>query len=466
MNKKSYTTETHEEQAILVGVDLRSENQLLQMEDSLEELALLADTAGLEIVGETYQKLDRPNPETLVGGGKVEEIRILLDETGAKTCIFDTELNPRHQRELENKLGDNIKILDRTALILDIFAQHAKTREGILQVELAQYEYRLPRLTRAWTHLARQAGGASGRSGSAGGVGLRGPGETQLEVDRREINARISFLKKELEKVREHRQRHRVQRKRSRIPIVSLVGYTNAGKSTLLNQISGADIYAADQLFATLDPTTRRVKLPGGEQALMTDTVGFIQKLPTQLVAAFRATLEEISESDLLVHVVDINHPNALAQWKSVQDTLTAIGADHIPVITALNKVDLLPDPDNAVEILTDYKDSIAISAQSKFGLADLLERIEDSLFRNFVLIDVVLPYTEGNLLSQIHDMGMVELIEHNRQGTHVKARIPGRLIASFKPYLNAGGQTAEEDEQAFYLPDDDEQSDSTEVTE
>ncbi len=466
MNKKSYTTETHDEQAILVGVDLRSENQLLQMEDSLEELALLADTAGLEIVGETYQKLDRPNPETLIGGGKVEEIRILLDETGAKTCIFDTELNPRHQRELENKLGDNIKILDRTALILDIFAQHAKTREGILQVELAQYEYRLPRLTRAWTHLARQAGGASGRSGSAGGVGLRGPGETQLEVDRREINARISFLKKELEKVREHRQRHRVQRKRSRIPIVSLVGYTNAGKSTLLNQISGADIYAADQLFATLDPTTRRVKLPGGEQALMTDTVGFIQKLPTQLVAAFRATLEEISESDLLVHVVDINHPNALAQWKSVQDTLTAIGADHIPMITALNKVDLLPDPDKAVDILSDYKDSIAISAQSKFGLADLLERIEDSLFRNFVLIDVVLPYTEGNLLSQIHDMGMVELIEHNRQGTHVKARIPGRLIASFKPYLNAGLQTAEEDEQAFYLPDDDEQSDSTEVIE
>lgn len=465
MSKKFYTTESNDELAILVGVDLRTENQLLTLEDSLEELSLLADTAGLEIVGETYQKLERPNPETLIGGGKVEEIRILLDETGAKVCVFDTELNPRHQRELENKLGDNVKVLDRTALILDIFAQHAKTREGILQVELAQYEYRLPRLTRAWTHLARQAGGASGRSGSTGGVGLRGPGETQLEVDRREINARISFLKKELEKVREHRLRHRVQRKRSRIPTVSLVGYTNAGKSTLLNQIAGADIYAADQLFATLDPTTRRVKLPGGEQILMTDTVGFIQKLPTQLVAAFRATLEEISESDLLIHVVDINHPNALAQWKSVQETLAEIGAEHIPVITALNKVDLLPDPDQAVNSLSEYKDSVAISARSRFGLQELLELIEDDLFKNFVLIDIVLPYTEGNLLSQIHDMGMVEVIEHHRQGTHVKARIPGRLIASFKPYLKSANQPHDDlelpagsaSESAFELDDLDE---------
>lgn len=236
--------------------------------------------------------------------------------------------------------------------------------------------------------------------------------------------------------MREHRLRHRVQRKRSRIPIVSLVGYTNAGKSTLLNKISGADIFTADQLFATLDPTTRRIELPSGEQILMTDTVGFIQKLPTQLVAAFRATLEEISESDLLIHVVDINHPNALAQWKSVQNTLAEINADHIPVITALNKIDLLPDPDNAIEILKNYQNSVAISANTGFGLPELLNSIENNLFKNFISIDITLPYTEGNLLSQIHDLGMVELIEHSRKGTHVKVRIPGRLIASFKPYL------------------------------
>ncbi|MCE5207616.1 MAG: GTPase HflX [Chloroflexi bacterium] len=439
MIKKIYEIQSTDELAILVGVDLRSEKQFLTMEDSLEELSLLAKTAGLEICCETTQRLEKPNPETLIGGGKVDEIKILLDETGAKICVFDIELNPRHQRELEKKLGENIRVLDRTALILDIFAQHAKTREGILQVELAQYEYRLPRLTRAWTHLARQAGGASGRSGSTGGVGLRGPGETQLEVDRREINTRISALKKDLEKVREHRLRHRVQRKRSRIPIVSLVGYTNAGKSTLLNQISGADIYTADQLFATLDPTTRRVELPAGEQILITDTVGFIQKLPTQLVAAFRATLEEISESDLLIHVVDINHPNALAQWKAVQNTLTEINADHIPVITALNKIDLLPDPDNAIDTLKSFQNSVAISANTRFGLPELLESIETNLFKNFIPIDITLPYTEGNLLSQIHDLGMVELIEHNRKGTHVRARIPGRLVASFKPFLKSG---------------------------
>jgi GTP-binding protein HflX len=436
MTKKYFSTENHNELAILIGVELRAEKQLHTLEDSLDELALLADTAGLEIAGETTQRLDRPNPETLIGAGKVEEVKILLDETGARICVFDSELSPRHQRELENKLGANVRVLDRTALILDIFAQHARTREGILQVELAQYEYRLPRLTRAWTHLARQAGGASGRSGSTGGVGLRGPGETQLEVDRREINTRISVLKKELEKVREHRQRHRAQRKRSRIPVVSLVGYTNAGKSSLLNRIAGTDIYAADQLFATLDPTTRRVKLPGREQILLTDTVGFIQKLPTQLVAAFRATLEEISESDLLVHVVDINHPNALAQWKSVQDTLADIHADHIPVITALNKIDLLPDPEQAVEAVQYFQDSIAISAQTGAGLPDLLQNIEKNLFRNYIPIDIVLPFNEGYLLSQIHDMGQVEQIEHTRLGTHVKARIPGRLIASFKPYL------------------------------
>jgi len=284
------------------------------MDDSVAELALLAATAGLSVVGKVTQRLERPDPKTYVGSGKVNEIRSRAEESLADVVLFDEELSPRHQRELEEAFADDVRVLDRTALILDVFAQHAHTREGGLQVELAQYEYRLPRLTRAWTHLARQAGGGAGRTGSRGGVGLRGPGETQLEVDRREISRRITHLKSELEKVRAHRGRHRAQRRNSQTPIVALVGYTNAGKSTLLNRLAGSEVYVADQLFATLDPTTRRLKMPGGRMILMTDTVGFIQKLPTTLVAAFRATLEEIAEADLLLHVVDVSHPSAEAQ--------------------------------------------------------------------------------------------------------------------------------------------------------
>ena len=335
------------QRAFLVGVEIRGDPDLLNMEDSLAELELLADTAGLEVVGSTTQSLDHPHAATYVGSGKVDEINALVEETLADVVIFDNELSPRHLRELELKLGDKIQVIDRTALILDIFAQHAHTKEGYLQVELAQYEYRLPRLTRAWTHLARQSGGASGRTGGVGGVGLRGPGETQLEIDRREIHKKIATLKVELEKVRAHRMRYRSQRKRTRIPSIAIVGYTNAGKSTLLNRLSKANVYVADQLFATLDPTTRNVHLPGGHEALFTDTVGFIQKLPTQLVAAFRATLEEIAEADLLIHVVDITHPNASAQFQAVEETLHEISAGEIPVITALNKTDALENPED-----------------------------------------------------------------------------------------------------------------------
>lgn len=423
------------ERAFLVGVNIHGKKQILTLEDSLTELALLADTAGVDVVGELTQKLHSPNVETYIGPGKVEELKALAEETLSEVVIFDDELSPRHQRELEKALGRSIRVIDRTALILDIFAQHAHTREGMLQVELAQYEYNLPRLTRAWTHLERQAGGGGGRAGSTGGVGLRGPGETQLEVDRRSIRTRIAHIKRELVKVEAHRTMYRAQRKRSRIPTVALVGYTNAGKSTLLNRLSKADVYVADQLFATLDPTTRRVQLPGDELALFTDTVGFIQKLPTTLVTAFHATLEEITEADLLLHIVDISHPNALGQFQAVQETLDEIDASHIPMVTALNKADLLKNPENAREVLKEFPKSVSISALTGAGMADLLHLVREELFEAYSPIHVRLPYKQGALISLFHELGQVERVEHERGGVVMQGRIPGRLLAQFSAW-------------------------------
>jgi GTP-binding protein HflX len=433
--KNAEPTRPPRERAFLVGVEIRGEGAALSLDDSLAELALLADTADLEVVGETTQKLDKPYPDTYIGSGKVEEIKALLEETMADLVIFDTELSPRHLRELEERFGDNVRVIDRTALILDIFGQHAHTREGILQVELATYEYRLPRLTRAWTHLARQAGGGGGRTGSVGGVGLRGPGETQLEVDRREIRNRIAHLKEELEKVRAHRQRYREQRRRSHTPIVALVGYTNAGKSTLLNTLAQADVYVADQLFATLDPTTRRVELPGGHTVLFTDTVGFIQKLPTQLIAAFRATLEEITEADLLLHVLDITHPNAYDQWKAVQQTLIDMGCENIPMLTALNKIDRLKNPQALQDILGTFHNSVAISALKGEGTQDMLRAIENMLFENYVPVTVFIPYQQGQLISLFHEQGRVDEARPANRYMRIKGSLPGRLLAQFQPY-------------------------------
>jgi GTP-binding protein HflX len=417
-------------------VELRDSDSLLPVEDSLDELTRLADTAGIDVVGQAIQRIDKPNSATYIGAGKVEEVKMLIEELQADVVIFDDELSPRHQRELEEIFGEDVKVIDRTALILDIFGQHAQTREGKLQVELAQLEYRLPRLTRMWTHLARQAGGRAG--GATGGVGLRGPGETQLETDRREIGRRISQIKDELDGVRAHRERHRSKRQQTELQVVAIVGYTNAGKSTLLNKISGADVLAVDMLFATLDPTTRKVNMPGGREVLFTDTVGFIQKLPTQIVAAFRATLEEIGEADILLHVVDVTHPNAAEQIEAVEDTLAELEVDHLPMVVALNKADKLSNHEDVLQELDLAAPATLVSAKTGKGIDELLIMVEAAMVQLLQPIEVHLPYDRGDLLSLFYERGQVDEERHTGSGVHLFGRVPKRLIPMFEPYQPA----------------------------
>ncbi|XP_055834344.1 uncharacterized protein LOC129902922 [Solanum dulcamara] len=416
--------EVFEEKAYLVGVACKGDTEdSFGIEESLKELAQLADTAGLMVVDSTYQKLSSPNPRTYIGSGKVSEIKSAIRAFDVETVIFDDELSPGQLRNLEKAFGGDVRVCDRTALILDIFNQRAATREASLQVSLAQMEYQLPRLTRMWTHLERQAGGQ-----------VKGMGEKQIEVDKRILRTQIGVLKKELESVRKHRKQYRNRRVSVPVPVVSLVGYTNAGKSTLLNRLTGADVLAEDRLFATLDPTTRRVQMKNGKEFLLTDTVGFIQKLPTTLVAAFRATLEEIAESSILVHVVDISHPLAEQQIEAVEKVLSELDTSSIPKLMLWNKVDKAEDPEKIKLEAKMRNDVVCVSALTGEGLDEFCNEIQNRLKDAMVWVEALIPFDKGEILSTIHQVGMVERTEYTEKGTLVRAHVPLRFARLLTP--------------------------------
>ncbi len=408
------------EKALLVGVERQSG---WDVDDSLNELAQLAETAGAEIVGSLWQKRSRPDPAFFIGRGKVQEISIIRQERSANVVIFDDELSPAQQRNLEQTLG--IKVIDRPALILDIFAQRARSHEGKLQVELAQLKYNLPRLGGQGLVLSRLGGG----------IGTRGPGETKLEVDRRRIRSRISEIEQEIEYLKKHRNLHRERRQAARIPTAALVGYTNAGKSTLLNKLTDADVLAEDKLFATLDPTTRRAKMASGKEFLLTDTVGFIQKLPHQLVAAFRGTLEEVLQADLLLHVIDASHQQHEQQSEAVYQVLRELGADTKPVITVFNKIDKI-DNSHVQERMLRQPGSIAASAISGTGLDKLLGMIEDH-FRAIVVDALLLvPYDDSGFISKLYDTAVVNNIEYMPEGISISVSLTPEQLERYQKYV------------------------------
>ncbi|HLX58651.1 MAG TPA: GTPase HflX [Ktedonobacteraceae bacterium] len=410
------------ERAIIVGVDMPGNDW--PVEESLDELQQLARTAGVYSVDRVIQRLPKPHPGTLLGSGKIKEIAELARFHNCDAVIFDLELSPSQLRNLEREL--ETQVLDRTALILIIFAQRARTKEGRLQVELAQIEYDLPRIARQWSHLSRQKGS----------VQQRGEGEKQIEVDRRMLRRQKGALEEELEHVRTHRQLHRDHRKYSGAPVIALVGYTNAGKSTLLNQFAGAKTLAEDRLFATLDPTTRRARLNGGQELLLTDTVGFVQRLPTTLVAAFRATLEEVAEADLLVHVVDASSPSMQRQVEAVDQVLQEIGAGERPMVIALNKVDKLPcDAPISLEGAAASLPTVRISALDGTGIDDLLLCISESLLSQFVSLDVLIPYNKGELVAQFHQYGVIEDELYEETGTRLRGHMPQNHSGPFIPF-------------------------------
>lgn len=391
---------------------------------SLAELSRLAGTAEVEVVGEVVQRLDSPQPHTYLGKGKIRELREQKGELKYDAIITDDELSPSQQRFLEEAL--DCQVTDRTALILHIFAMHARTREGRLQVELAQYRYRLPRLTGRGVELSRLGAG----------INTRGPGETKLENDRRRIRTRIAELNREIEAVRRQRGLLRRQRRSAGIPVIALVGYTNAGKSTLMNALTRANVLSSDLLFATLDPTTRRLALSNHQEVLLTDTVGFIQKLPTDLVAAFRATLEEITEADVILHVVDASHPQAEEQAEAVEDELEALEVHGKPRITALNKIDRVPE-DRLSLLERRFTEPVLVSALTGAGMGELQTRLVRDIARSFVSVTARIPYSASDFVHLFRSRGTVEREDHQSDGTIIMGRLPASLLPRFQPFID-----------------------------
>jgi GTPase len=421
--------------AILVGVELKASKgrprpPSWSLQDSLDELRRLAETAGLVVVDATYQKLEHPSPRTWIGSGKVKELVELLAASNATYVLFDDELSPGQQKNLEAAFGDGTRVIDRTRLILDIFSQHAQSREGKLQVELAQYQYLLPRLAGMRAGLSQQVGGTG-----AGPVGLRGPGETQLELDRRQARRRIATLRAGLEEVKVQRSQHRSRRESSGLPVAALVGYTNAGKSSLLNALTGAGVLVQDKLFATLDPTTRRLSLPAGREVLLTDTVGFIRKIPHDLVAAFRATLEGIEEAALILHVVDSSHPHPSEQVTAVDEVLAGLDLSSVPRLIVWNKIDLLPGADAPAILDGRHELSLAISARTGAGVPQLLEKMEAILAEGLEDVQVTIPYGRYDLVQQVYERGSVTTKTDGPDGVSLVARVPASVARQLDEY-------------------------------
>jgi GTP-binding protein HflX len=424
------TRKTRPERVFLVGVELKSRNHV-DTSDSLAELGELAATAGGEVVGDGLQKTESLNPATFIGKGKAAEFADFCQRQDVDTVIFDDDLSPAQSRNLEKIF--NCKILDRTSLILDIFAQRARTREGKLQIELAQLQHLLPRLTKYWGHLSRQKGG----------IGMRGDGETQLETDRRRVLDRIARISRELEVVRQQRSTQRNGRQRNNWPLASIVGYTNAGKSTLLNALTGADVLVKDILFATLDPTTRRLRLPTNQNVLLTDTVGFIRKLPHGLVEAFKATLEEVVQADLLLHVVDVSHPQAEEQIAAVNAVLGEIGAGEKTTLMVFNKMDRLNSDGTetggagALNRLQErHPHAVAISAITGEGVASLLAEIGTQLRPKREFLELRVPHDQAAVIARLHQVGQVISRSYRGPAARFKARIPPQHHDEFAPYI------------------------------
>ncbi|HEX5946604.1 MAG TPA: GTPase HflX [Acidimicrobiales bacterium] len=417
------------EKIVLVGVTIPPET-VEETENSVDELALLVDTAGADEVGRIYQRRSAPDPPTYVGKGKAEELRELALATDCDTVVFDNELTPAQQFNLEKLLGRTA--IDRTAVILDIFAQNAHSQEGKAQVELAQLRYRLPRLRRRAGALSQQAGGMSAAGGAR--IGTRGPGETQLEVDRRRIVRRIHKLESDLREITQHRATQRKAQRRGQLAKVVIVGYTNAGKSTLLNRLTDAGVLVEDRLFATLDATTRRLSLPGGEAVLVTDTVGFIRKLPHQLVQAFKSTLDVAVDADLLVHVVDASAPDVAGNMRAVREVLAEIGAGDVPELVAFNKSDLAPT--EAERLREGREGSVALSAVTGEGVDLLLATIGDRLRSLTTVVEMVIPFDRGDLLAAAHREGEVLVEEAGEGGMHVRGRFDDAAVGRFGEFV------------------------------